>query len=231
MTAESFVPPTVGVGNPAEAQARRRRGRSRRRRAADRRDLRDAGAVSQRHGAARDRRRVGRRPAVDRHAEPGRWPWRRGASPGCSASRPRTSTSAAPSSAAASARRASSSGPQVLGILAAQAGRPAGQARAAPRADVRPGRPPRADPPDACASGIRRDGALTAIDHHTRTASSTFDDFFEPAADVSHTLYASPAIATSHEAVRLDTGTPLFMRAPGEATGSIALESAIDEAA
>jgi xanthine dehydrogenase YagR molybdenum-binding subunit len=53
----------------------------------------------------------------------------------------------------------------------------------------------------------------------------------EPAADASHTLYASPAIATSHEAVRIDTGTPMFMRAPGEATGSIALESAIDEAA
>ncbi|RVB02225.1 xanthine dehydrogenase family protein molybdopterin-binding subunit, partial [Mesorhizobium sp. M7A.F.Ca.CA.004.05.1.1] len=64
-----------------------------------------------------------------------------------------------------------------------------------------------------------------------KTASRTFDDFFEPAADASHTLYASPAIATSHDAVRLDTGTPLFMRAPGEATGSIALESAIDEAA
>ena len=31
--------------------------------------------------------------------------------------------------------------------------------------------------------------------------------------------------------MRLDTGTPLFMRAPGEATGSIALESAIDEMA
>ncbi|TGS89911.1 xanthine dehydrogenase family protein molybdopterin-binding subunit, partial [Mesorhizobium sp. M2D.F.Ca.ET.178.01.1.1] len=75
------------------------------------------------------------------------------------------------------------------------------------------------------------EGKLTAIDHHARTASSTFDDFFEPAADASHSLYASPAIATSHEAVRLDTGTPLFMRAPGEATGSIALESAIDEAA
>src|SRR5213078_3787378 len=50
-------------------------------------------------------------------------------------------------------------------------------------------------------------------------------------ADASHSLYASPAIATSHEAIRTDTGTPLFMRAPGEATGSIALESAIDEAA
>ena len=79
--------------------------------------------------------------------------------------------------------------------------------------------------------GIDGDGLLTAIDHHAKTVSSTFDDFFEPAADASHTLYASPAIATSHEAVRVDTGTPLFMRAPGEATGSIALESAIDEMA
>jgi xanthine dehydrogenase YagR molybdenum-binding subunit len=64
-----------------------------------------------------------------------------------------------------------------------------------------------------------------------RTASSSFDDFFEPAVQVSHTLYASPAIATTAEAVRLDTGTPIFMRAPGEASGSIALESAIDEIA
>jgi xanthine dehydrogenase YagR molybdenum-binding subunit len=79
--------------------------------------------------------------------------------------------------------------------------------------------------------GVDNDGLLTAIDHHAKTVSSSFDDFFEPAADASHTLYASPAIATSHEAVRVDTGTPLFMRAPGEATGSIALESAIDEAA
>jgi xanthine dehydrogenase YagR molybdenum-binding subunit len=51
-----------------------------------------------------------------------------------------------------------------------------------------------------------RDGALTAIDHHANTTSSRFDDFFEPAADVVHTLHASPAIARSHEAVRLDTG-------------------------
>jgi xanthine dehydrogenase YagR molybdenum-binding subunit len=79
--------------------------------------------------------------------------------------------------------------------------------------------------------GIDGDGLLTAIDHHAKVVTSTFDDFLEPAADASHTLYASPAIATSHEAVRVDTGTPMFMRAPGEATGSIALESAIDEAA
>ena len=50
--------------------------------------------------------------------------------------------------------------------------------------------------------GADKDGKLTALDHHTKTTSSTFDDFFEPASDISHTLYASPAIATSHEAVR-----------------------------
>src|SRR6202035_364695 len=79
--------------------------------------------------------------------------------------------------------------------------------------------------------GTDNDGKLTALDHRTKTASSSFDDFFEPASDASHTLYASTAISTSHEGVRTDTGTPLFMRAPGEATGSIALESAIDEMA
>ncbi len=79
--------------------------------------------------------------------------------------------------------------------------------------------------------GVDGEGRLTALDHHAKVVTSTFDDFFEPAADVSHTLYASPAIATSHEGVRVDIGTPSFMRAPGEATGSIALESAIDEAA
>jgi len=122
------------------------------------------------------------------------------------------------------------SGPQVLGIMAARlVGRPV---KLVLRREQMYGpvghRPPTRQ---TLRLGSDRDGALTAIDHHTKTASSTFDDFFEPASDVSHTLYASPAIATSHEAVRLDTGTPLFMRAPGEATGSIALESAIDEMA
>ena len=75
------------------------------------------------------------------------------------------------------------------------------------------------------------EGRLTALDHHTRTATSRFDDFIEPASGVSQSVYASPAIRTTHDAVRLDTGTPLFMRAPGEATGSIALEGAMDEMA
>ncbi len=121
-------------------------------------------------------------------------------------------------------------GPQVLGIMAARlVGRPV---KLVLRRDQMFGPVGhRALTRQTLRLGADGDGALTAIDHHTRTASSTFDDFFEPASNVSHALYASPAIATSHEAVRLDTGTPMFMRAPGEATGSVALESAIDELA
>ncbi len=79
--------------------------------------------------------------------------------------------------------------------------------------------------------GADADGRLTALGHHTRTVSSMFDDFFEPASNTSQSVYAARAIATSHDAVRVHSGTPGFMRAPGEATGSIALECAIDEAA
>ncbi|RIY02532.1 xanthine dehydrogenase family protein molybdopterin-binding subunit [Aureimonas flava] len=121
-------------------------------------------------------------------------------------------------------------GPQILGILAARlTGRPV---KLVLRRDQMYGPVGHRGPTrQHIRLGLAPDGALTAIDNRTRTASSTFDDFFEPAADVAHTLYASPAIRTAHEAVRLDTGTPLFMRAPGEASGSAALESAIDEAA
>src|SRR5450631_4108202 len=122
------------------------------------------------------------------------------------------------------------SGPQVLGILAAQmVGRPVKLVLRREQMYGPVGH--RAPTRQRLRIGTDDNGLLTAIDHHAKTVSSTFDDFFEPAADASHTLYASPAIATSHEAARVDTGTPLFMRAPGEATGSIALESAIDEAA
>jgi xanthine dehydrogenase YagR molybdenum-binding subunit len=122
------------------------------------------------------------------------------------------------------------SGPQILGILAARlVGQPVKLVLRREHMYGPVGH--RAPTRQTLRIGIDGDGLLTAIDHHAKTASSTFDDFFEPAADASHTLYASPAISTSHEAVRIDTGTPLFMRAPGEATGSIALESAIDEAA
>jgi xanthine dehydrogenase YagR molybdenum-binding subunit len=121
-------------------------------------------------------------------------------------------------------------GPQVLGILAARlVNRPVKlvlrrEHMFGPVAHRAPTR-------QSFRLGAGADGALTALDHHTLTATSRFDDFYEPAGNASHTLYASSALATSYEAVRLDTGTPLFMRAPGEASGSAALEGAIDEMA
>jgi xanthine dehydrogenase YagR molybdenum-binding subunit len=122
------------------------------------------------------------------------------------------------------------SGPQVLGILAARlTGRPVKLVLRREHMYGPVGH--RARTRQTLRLGASREGMLTALHHHTRTATSSFDDFYEPASDVSHTLYASPALRTSYDAVRLDTGTPLFMRAPGEATGSIALESAIDELA
>jgi xanthine dehydrogenase YagR molybdenum-binding subunit len=122
------------------------------------------------------------------------------------------------------------SGPQILGILAARlVARPVKLVLRREHMYGPVGH--RAPSRQTLRLGSDAEGGLTAIDHHARIASSTFDDFFEGNAGVSHSLYASPAIATSHDAVRLDTGTPLFMRAPGEAPGSIALESAMDELA
>ncbi len=79
--------------------------------------------------------------------------------------------------------------------------------------------------------GMDDGGRLTALAHHAVVATSSFDEFLESAAAASRVLYASRAIATTHEAVRNDIGTPGPMRAPGEASGSAALEVAIDEAA
>ena len=122
------------------------------------------------------------------------------------------------------------SGPQVLGIIAALVvGKPVKLVLRREQMFGPVGH--RAPTRQTLRLGTNGEGKLRALDHRTRTTSSTFDDFFEPASDISHTLYASAAISTSHEAVQVDTGTPLFMRAPGEATGSIALESAIDEMA
>src|SRR5258705_132222 len=95
------------------------------------------------------------------------------------------------------------SGPQILGILAARlVGQPVKLVLRREHMYGPVGH--RAPTRQTLRIGIDGDGLLTAIDHHARTVSSTFDDFFEPAADASHTLYASPAISTSHEVVRMD---------------------------
>jgi xanthine dehydrogenase YagR molybdenum-binding subunit len=122
------------------------------------------------------------------------------------------------------------SGPQVLGIMAARlVGRPVKLVLRREQMFGPVGH--RAPTRQTLRLGADAQGRLMALSHHAKTATSMFDDFIEPSANASHATYASPAISTSHEAVRIDTGTPLFMRAPGEASGNAALESAIDEMA
>ncbi len=75
------------------------------------------------------------------------------------------------------------------------------------------------------------EGRLTALRHESTSTTSRFDDFLEPAALVSRHQYKCENLMTKQRLVRLDIGTPTYMRAPGESSGSFALESAIDELA
>ncbi|MGJ4927195.1 xanthine dehydrogenase family protein molybdopterin-binding subunit [Bradyrhizobium sp. HKCCYLS2038] len=121
-------------------------------------------------------------------------------------------------------------GPQILGILAAKmTGRPV---KLVVRREQLYGPFGHRSPTrQTLRLGANAAGQLAGIHHHARVATSSFEDFYESAAHLTHTLYAAPAIATTYDAVRMDTGTPLFVRAPGIAPGSIALESAVDEMA
>ncbi len=81
------------------------------------------------------------------------------------------------------------------------------------------------------ALGADRDGRLRSIAHDVLSQTSTFDEFPEPSALVTKMLYAAENVRTTHLLARVNAATPTFMRAPGEACGTYALESAMDELA
>lgn len=76
-----------------------------------------------------------------------------------------------------------------------------------------------------------KDGALTAVKHNVLASTSFQEDWLETSALVTRMMYASPNQQTTHRLARLNVGTPTFTRAPGEASGSFALECAMDELA
>jgi xanthine dehydrogenase YagR molybdenum-binding subunit len=76
-----------------------------------------------------------------------------------------------------------------------------------------------------------RDGKLTAMRHDVIASTSFMEDWLETAALATRMLYACPNQKTSHRLAKLHTGNPTFMRAPGEAVGTFAIESAVDELA
>ncbi len=79
--------------------------------------------------------------------------------------------------------------------------------------------------------GAGRDGTLVAIQHDCYSHTSVMEDFVEPSTAQTRMLYGCQAISTTQKLVALNTGVPTFQRAPGEATGSFALEIAMDELA
>lgn len=79
--------------------------------------------------------------------------------------------------------------------------------------------------------GATPDGTLTAVRHVSTSATSEIEDWMEPSAVVTRMLYACPNADTDHHLAKLNIGTPTFMRAPGEASGTFAIESAMDELA
>ena len=82
------------------------------------------------------------------------------------------------------------------------------------------------------ALGSDRDGKLTGIRHDSVSPTSVFDDYVEYAALASRHLWrASGGISTSHRVVYVNRNTPVVLRAPMEAQGHFALESAMDELA
>lgn len=79
--------------------------------------------------------------------------------------------------------------------------------------------------------GAGPDGRLRALDHSSLNQTSTVYEFVEPGAGVARIMYDADAHRTENRVVRLDVPSPTWMRAPGEAPGSFAVEAALDELA
>ncbi|OZF47119.1 xanthine dehydrogenase family protein molybdopterin-binding subunit [Rhodococcus sp. 14-1411-2a] len=79
--------------------------------------------------------------------------------------------------------------------------------------------------------GADSTGALQAIAHDSFQQTSTIFEFCEQTAESTRHIYAAPNRRTTHRLAKLDVGTPRWMRAPGEAPGMFAVETAIDELA
>jgi xanthine dehydrogenase YagR molybdenum-binding subunit len=79
--------------------------------------------------------------------------------------------------------------------------------------------------------GADADGRLRALEHRSLSLTSTVHEFIETSAGAARVMYDADAHHTANRVVRLDVPTPTWMRAPGEAPGSFALEAALDELA
>src|SRR3954462_8390454 len=79
--------------------------------------------------------------------------------------------------------------------------------------------------------GATPDGRLTAMSLMTVTHCDRRGNFTEHASNCARNLYAAPNRLTGHRRVRLDLPVASAMRAPGEASGPLSPEGAMDQLA
>ncbi|MEV7321915.1 xanthine dehydrogenase family protein molybdopterin-binding subunit [Streptomyces sp. NPDC093970] len=79
--------------------------------------------------------------------------------------------------------------------------------------------------------GATSSGDLVAVEHHGLSSVAMEDDDYEPVSHCSAVSYACPNVVTRDRQARLNIPCPGSMRAPAEAQGNFALESAMDELA
>ena len=88
----------------------------------------------------------------------------------------------------------------------------------------------RCDRAENFAGSRQKRTALRRFRHLTDTYTNN-SEFFEPCGLPTETLYAAPNREITHTVTQLNIGAPTTMRAPGESSGTFALESAMDELA
>lgn len=81
------------------------------------------------------------------------------------------------------------------------------------------------------ALGASADGKLQALIHDNLNETSIDDVYTESGSGTAKVMYAVPNLSTADHLVRVHSFTPSWKRAPGEAIGAFALESAMDELA
>jgi xanthine dehydrogenase YagR molybdenum-binding subunit len=79
------------------------------------------------------------------------------------------------------------------------------------------------------ALGATPDGKLTSLIHEGTGETSRYEQYVEALTSNSGFMYSCPNVRSRYRLTPLDAGTPTYMRAPGEASGVFALESAVDE--